>query len=145
VPLASAPWFTSITRPAPVKQALADLQLKHINSDGNEREIRVATDQPLAVRHKGRALGELWKVVERHLAGLPPASRPTDFKLGNSNGKLFLVLNNRPIELFSTSLDDQGNVTLIPNGKNLAKYEINDALAQFWATSAARSALRTGQ
>jgi hypothetical protein len=83
--------------------------------------------------------------VEPHLDGLPPAHRPKNYKLGNSNGKLFLVLNSRPLELFATSLDDQGNLSIIANEANLRKFEINDALAQSWAATAARSARRAGQ
>jgi hypothetical protein len=137
--------FPTNTMMNPIKNALADLKLSHTDSAGDLHPLRISADQPLAVRHKGRALGELWKLVEPHLAGLPVADRPTDYKLGNSNGKLFLVINNRPAELFSTSLDDQGNLSITGNEKNLAKYKVNDEMAQSWAASAARSALRAGQ
>jgi hypothetical protein len=129
----------------PIRTALTALQLTHTDSEGNTHVIRVSPDQPLDVRHKGRALGELWKLVEPHLSGLPAADCPKDFKLGNSNGKLFLVIDNRPLELFSTLLDDQGNLTIVHNAKNTKKYKINEELAQAWASTASRTALRAGR
>jgi hypothetical protein len=129
----------------PIRNALVDLKLTHTDNEGASHDIRVSLDQSLEVRHKGRALGELWKLVEPHMAGLPPTVRPKDFKLGNSNGKLFLILDSRPLELFATSLDDQGNLSIVPNDKNLAKYQVKDALAQAWAAAASRSALRGRQ
>jgi hypothetical protein len=126
----------------PIKSALIDMDLKHTDESGVEHSLRISTDQPLEVRHKGRALGELWKLVEPHLSGLPAASRPTGFKLGSSNGKLFLVLNNRPIELFSTYIDDRGAMHINPNLDNLGKYQVDEAMAQSWACAASRSAAR---
>jgi hypothetical protein len=90
-------------------------------------------------------LGELWKLVEPFLSDLPATVKPKDFKLGNSNGKLFLVLEHRPVELFATSIDDSGTMHITPNMTNLNKLKINEGLAQSWATSAARSAARSGQ
>jgi hypothetical protein len=130
---------------APIKAALLDLALKHTDDAGEEHSLRITPDQPLAVRHKGRVLGELWKLVEPYLTGLPAASRPKDFKLGNSNGKLFLVLDHRPLELFATSFDDLGNMNVTPNLANLGKYQIDDTMAQSWAAAASRSAARSGQ
>jgi hypothetical protein len=129
----------------PIRKALTDLQLVHKDEAGTEHPIRVATDQPLAVRHKGRLLGELWKLVEPHLANLPSDSRPRNFKLGTSNGKLFLVVSDRPVELFSTTMDDQGNLTVHMNEKNSPKYGITESMAQSWITTATRAAERAGQ
>jgi hypothetical protein len=130
---------------APIKAALLDLDLKHTDDAGQEHSIRVTSDQPLAVRHKGRVLGELWKLVEPYLNGLPTATRPKNFRLGNSNGKLFLVLDHRPLELFATTFDDFGTMHVTPNMANLGKYKVDDAMAQSWATAASRSAARVGQ
>ena len=129
----------------PIKAALIDLDLRHRDEAGEEHRLRVTTDQPLAIRHKGRVLGELWKQVEEHLSELPADTRPRNFKLGNSNGRLFLVLNHRPTELFATATDDLGNLSVVPNRDNLMKYKIDEALAQSWAASAARLAARAGQ
>jgi hypothetical protein len=129
----------------PIKKAFADLQLAHVDDEGKEHPIRVATDQPLAVRHKGRLLGELWKLVEPHLATLLEATCPRAHKLGTSNGKLFLVVTDRPVELFSTALDDQGNLTINGNKNNVLKYGITEAIIQSWITTATRAAERAGQ
>jgi hypothetical protein len=133
------------TRVAPIKAALADLDLKHTDESGTEHSLRITSDIPLAIRHKGRVLGELWKTVEPHLADLPAAVKPKDFKLGNSNGKLFLIIDHRPLELFATSLDDLGSLHVAPHTTNLKKYQIDDAMAQAWIASACRTATRSGQ
>jgi hypothetical protein len=133
------------TKVAPIKEALVALSLTHTDENGGVHALRISSDLPLAVRHKGRVFGELWKLVEPHLSALPANVKPKDFKLGNSNGKLFVVLEHRPVELFATSLDDSGTLHLTPNLTNLTKFQIDEGLAQSWATSAARSAARSGQ
>jgi hypothetical protein len=137
--------FPLDARIAVIKDALNKLELKHTDEDGKVHALRISSDLPLAVRHKARVLGELWKLVEAHLSDLPVGSKPKDFKLGNSNGKLFLVLGHRPLELFSTSVDDQGTLHLNPNLANLTKFQITEAMARSWASSAGRSAARLGQ
>jgi hypothetical protein len=137
--------YPATTRVAPIKAALADLDLKHKDEAGTEHSLRITSDIPLAIRHKGRVLGELWKTVEPHLSDLPATVKPKDFKLGNSNGKLFLVLDHRPLELFATTIDDLGTLHVTPNTTNLKKYQINDAMAQAWIASACRTATRSGQ
>jgi hypothetical protein len=137
--------YPANTHMLPIRNGLTDLNLTHTDSEGNAHNIRVSPDQSLEARHRGRALGELWKLVEPHLSGMPIADRPKDFKLGNSNGKLFLVLDNRPLEFFSTSLDDQGNLNIVPNDKNLKKFKISAEQAQAWAAAASRTALRAGR
>jgi hypothetical protein len=47
------------TRVAPIKAALVDLNLKHKDESGTEHALRITSDIPLAIRHKGRVLGEL--------------------------------------------------------------------------------------
>jgi hypothetical protein len=76
---------------------------------------------------------------------LPDDIRPKDYKLGNSNGRLFLVLVNRPMELFSTSLDGEGNMHTTPNEPNLNKINVKPELAQAWVTAATRAAVRVRQ
>jgi hypothetical protein len=102
------------TRVAPIKDALIGLNLTHKDENGEVHALRISSDLPLAVRHKGRVLGELWKLVEPFLSGLPAAVKPQNFQLGNSNGKLFLVLERRPVELFVTSVDDTGTMHVTP-------------------------------
>jgi hypothetical protein len=137
--------FPPDSRIAVIKDALVKLSLKHTDEGGKVHPLRISSDLPLAVRHKARVLGELWKLIEAHLTSHPSCSSLSGFKLGNSNGKLFLITGPRPIELFSTSVDDHGTLHINPNLTNLNKYEISDAMARSWATSAACSAARTGQ
>jgi hypothetical protein len=131
----------------PIRDAIIALKLTHTHTDeeNNTHEIRISYDQSLEDRHKGRTLGELWKLVQPHVAALPHDVRPQDYKLGNSNGRLFLVIGSRPLELFATHLDDQGNLHTTPHDKNLAKIQVKPELAQAWATAAARAALRVRQ
>jgi hypothetical protein len=129
----------------PIKDGLSDLMLEHSDSEGNRHRIRISMDQSLEARHKGRVLGELWKLVEPHLSELPADVRPCNFKLGNSTGKLFVVVDNRPTELFATKLDDFGNLEVTPHERNLLKYTVSAETAASWAASASRSALRAGR
>jgi hypothetical protein len=137
--------YPTTTRVAPIRTALQEMNLKHTDESGNEHMLRIHPDIPLAVRHKGRVLGELWKTVEPHLTNLEPAFRPKNFKLGNSNGKLFLILDHRPMELFATHVDGQGTLHVTPHVDNIKKYKIDEAMAQAWVASACRSASRGGQ
>jgi hypothetical protein len=137
--------FPPDSRIAVVKDALAKLSLKHTDEGGKVHSLRISSDLPLAVRHKARVLGELWKLVEAHLSSHPSCSSLSGFKLGNSNGKLFLITGPRPLELFSTSADDHGTLHINPNLANLNKFEISEPMARSWATSAACSAARPGQ
>jgi hypothetical protein len=97
----------------------------------------------LVIRHKVRALGELWKRLLPHLEGLPEGTRPKDFKLGNSNALLFLIVNNRPSELYSTTLDDHVSLNLIAHEANLSEVKVTAEIAQSWSTSVAKSAMCT--
>jgi hypothetical protein len=137
--------YPANTRVASIRTALQELNLKYKDENGTEHQLRILPDIPLVVRHKGRVLGELWKVVEPHLSDLEPALRPANFKLGNSNGKLFLILDHRPLELFATSVDGQGTLHVTPHVANLKKYNIDEAMAQAWISTACRSASRGGQ
>jgi hypothetical protein len=42
-------------------------------------------------------------------------------------------------------VDDSGTLHLTPNMINLTKFQVNEGLAQSWASSATRSAARSGQ
>jgi hypothetical protein len=137
--------FPPEARISVIKDALVKLSLKHTDEAGKVHSLRISSDLPLAVRHKARVLGELWKLVEAHLSSHPSCSSLSGYKLGNSNGKLFLILGPRPLELFNTSADDHGTLHINPNLDNLNKFEISEAMARSWATSAASSAARPGQ
>jgi hypothetical protein len=137
--------YPSTTRVAPIRLALQEMDLKHTDEQGVEQSLRVHPDIPLAIRHRGRVLGELWKFAEPHMENLDSKHRPKEIKLGNSNGRLFLILSHRPVELFATKTDDQGTLHVVPNLANLHKYKVDEAMAQSWVTSACASASRGGQ
>jgi hypothetical protein len=137
--------FPVDARIATIKEALNTLKLKHTDEAGQEHLLRISSDLPLAVRHKARVLGELWKLVEAYVSGLPAAKQPKDFKLGNSNGKLFLIQGHRPLALFELSFDDHSNMHINPHLTNLSKLQISDDMARSWAASAVRSVARSGQ
>jgi hypothetical protein len=137
--------YPTSTRVAPIRAALQDMHLTHVDEQGTEHQLRIHPDIPVAVRHKGRVLGELWKLLEPHLRDLAPPRRPDNIKLGNSNGKLFLINGNRPIELFATNVDEQGTLHVTPHAVNLKKYQVDEPLAQSWISTACRSASRGGQ
>jgi hypothetical protein len=103
-----------------LRQQFAELQLQHKDSGGNLRDVCTARDVALAVRHKGRVLGELWEFVLAHLNNWPPPKKPQNLQLGSSNGRPFLMMSIRPIELCSTSIDDSNNLCVFPTEGNLA-------------------------
>jgi hypothetical protein len=121
-----------------VKKAMTDQNLEHTDDKGEKHKLRTAPDVPLGVRHRGRVLGELWKLLEPHLARHLEGQ---EFKLGNSNGKLFLIQSDRPLELFRTT-SDSTSLQVHPNSANLAKISVDSALASTWVESASRAALR---
>jgi hypothetical protein len=133
--------FPSGTPMGQVKTAIHEMNLTHTDDLNETHKIRTAPDVPLAVRHRGRVLGELWKLVQPHL---DLQADCVGYKLGNSNGRLFIVLGDRPTELFSSSVDDSG-LHVTPHEKNLEKYKITADQAAAWITSASKSAFRAGQ
>jgi hypothetical protein len=108
-----------------VKTEITKLHLKHTDADNEQHSLRTAPDVPVSVRHRGRALGALWKLVQPHLDSLTDMQ---DYKLGNSNGKLFVIQGDRPAKLFATVTDDAG-LHLVPNDKSMEKFKIPAALA----------------
>jgi hypothetical protein len=121
-----------------VRRAIADMNLTHEDEQKNVHKLRAAPDVPLAIRHRGRLLGELWKLVEPHLL---QHFKSKDFKLGNSNGKLFLIDGDRPTELFRTSMEGN-NLQVLPHEANLLKFSVQPAQAGAWIDSASRAAYR---
>jgi hypothetical protein len=120
--------FPAGTDMVQVKKAIQDQDLKHTDANNTVHKLRTAPDVPLAVRHRGRVLGELWKLVLPHLEAQEDM---TDVKLGNSNGRLFIVSGDRPTELFAAVADDSG-LAINPHEKNLEKLKIPLALAASW-------------
>jgi hypothetical protein len=133
--------FPAGTDMGKVKTAIQDMNLTHTDANNETHKIRTAPDVPLALRHRGRVLGELWKLVQPHLDTQVNCS---GYKLGNSNGRLFLISGDRPTELFSSTVEDSG-LQVTPNEKNLAKYGITATQAAAWVTSASQSATREGK
>jgi hypothetical protein len=66
------------------------------------------------------------------------------YKLGNSNGRLFLISGDRPVELFRSTLEGS-DLHVTANDANLHKYAVTAAQAAAWIDAASRSAIRGGQ
>jgi hypothetical protein len=133
--------FPAGTNMGDVKNAIQDMNLTHTDADNEVHKLRTSPDIPLAVRHRGRVLGELWKLVQPHL---DTQSDITGYKLGNSSGRLFLIAGDRPTELFRSFADDSG-LRIVPNDRNLMTYNINSDLAASWITAASKAAVRSSK
>jgi hypothetical protein len=127
---------------ATIKQHLMDMKLQHTTDEGDTKDIRITNDIPIPMRYKSKVLGELWQKVKAHLGTLPPDARPDPIQLSNSNGKLYLVLGSRPLELFETSIDIQGNMHVAAKAAHLNRYKITNELTEAWIADAVASAAR---
>jgi hypothetical protein len=125
-----------------IKQHLSDLKLKHKQDNDDIKDIRVTNDMPIPVRHKAKVLGELWQKVKAHLERLPVDERPDPIQLSNNNGKLYLVIGTRPLELFGTAIDPQGLLQVNAKPANLSKYKIDTKIADAWVVDAVAAASR---
>jgi hypothetical protein len=125
-----------------IKQHLADLKLQHTLDDGSPKDIRVTPDMPIPTRYRAKVLGELWHKFKLHLSSLKPDERPDPVQLSNNNGKLFLVLGSRPLELFDTMLDPHGNIQVNAKHTNLLKYKVTNEMADAWIGGAIASSAR---
>jgi hypothetical protein len=125
-----------------IKQHLTDLKLQYKQDNDDIKDIRVTNDMPIPVRHKAKVLGELWQKVKAHLENLPAAERPDPIQLSNNNGKLYLVIGSRPLELFGTALDPQGTLQVNAKPANLLKYKIDSKIADAWIVDAVAAASR---
>jgi hypothetical protein len=130
--------FPAGTDMAKVKKAINEMNLEHEDENKTKHKIRTAPDVPLAFRHRGRVLGELWKLLQPHLDAQDDCE---GYKLGNSNGRLFLIAGDRPSELFSSTMEGK-DLHVTPNEKNLAKVKVTMAQAAAWIEAASRTAVR---
>jgi hypothetical protein len=63
------------------------------------------------------------------------------YRLGNSNGRLFYIFGERPLELFAATMTDK-DLTITPNEKNLAKLGVSAAQAHAWVVAASKAFAR---
>jgi hypothetical protein len=102
--------------------------------------LRAVKDKPLFVRSRDRVLGGLWQKVNSHLLN---TKQFAEFKLGQSNGKLFLIVEEVPKELFritTIKVDSDARYEVSPNSSNLLKIGIQSTTASAWAEAAAEGA-----
>ena len=100
--------------------------------------LRFSGDQDIAVRHRGLFLGELWRAVKQHLVDNAKDLKMEldDIKLGQSRGRLYLLWEGPPRELFATSPADSGGLECTPNFGLLDELKVNRVLADSWVASA---------
>ena len=84
-------------------------------------------------------LGELWASVDQHLKSSPPGG---EYKLGTSNGQLFLIRGDRPTQLFRTFVDGKGSLETEINNQGMQKIGASNELAKAWVAAAERAAAR---
>jgi hypothetical protein len=125
-----------------IKATMNDMKLQHTDGDGNIKDIRITNDIPLPVRYKSKVLGELWHCVKAHILNLPKKDQPDPLQLSNNNGKLYMIHGPRPIELFATKIDGEGNMQVKANDTNLNKYRITPLIFEAWISDAITSAAR---
>jgi hypothetical protein len=77
-------------------------------------------------------------LLEPHLAR---QLQGQEFKLGNSNCRVFLIQGDRPTELFRTT-SEGSSLQVLPKNTNLTKLSVEATLANAWVDSASRAALR---
>jgi hypothetical protein len=125
-----------------IKLLMTEMQLKHVDGEGRSKDIRITNDVPLPVRYKAKVLGELWHRVKDHVLSLPHKDQPSPLQLSNNNGKLYMIHGPRPIELFSTKIDNDGGIHVTASDQNLMKYQISPKLYDAWVADAVASASR---
>jgi hypothetical protein len=130
--------FPAGTNMAEVKKAIGDLKLVHEDEAKQKHPLRTAPDVPLSERHRGRVLGELWKFLQPHLDARGECE---GYRLGNSNGRLFYIMGERPLELFAATTTDK-DLNITPNEKNLAKIGVTAAQAHEWVVASSKAAAR---
>jgi hypothetical protein len=132
--------FPSTAAIATIKQHLIDMKLQHTLENGEKKNIRITNDVPIPVRYTSKILGELWQKVKNHLATLDAGSRPDPIQLSNSNGKLYLIRGSRPVPLFETANDKNGNMHVSAKADNLAQFQITPVLSDAWIAAAVSAA-----
>ena len=121
------------------KDFLSGKSLKHRDSNGKEQAIRIGRDLSLPIRHRAKVLGELWTSVDQHMKTSLPGD---EYKLGTSNGQLFLIRGDRPTQLFRTAVNGKGCLETEINNQGMQKIGASDDIAKAWVAAAERAAAR---
>jgi hypothetical protein len=98
--------------------------------------LRITKDKPQLVRNRDRVMGGVWQRVNTHIIA---TNQFKAYQLANSNGKLFLIVDDVPTELFkiaSTKVDETTRFEVIPNHRNLRTISVPEATANEWAEAA---------
>jgi ornithine carbamoyltransferase len=126
--------------------AFDELKEKHLEfmdrSTRRTESLRITKDKPQAVRNRDRVIGALWTRVHEHLVA---SAKLPGFKLMQSNGKLYVIHDEIPWELFKINqakADDIVSFEVIAHNTNCHFIGIATAVAGVWADEAEQASHR---
>jgi uncharacterized coiled-coil protein SlyX len=104
--------------------------------DKDIHKLKVHADKPLFVRLRDRIFSALWQRVLPKVQEKSPAAR-----LGQSRGKLWVILEDCPYSLFSSRPDpeDENKFVLEADEVNCLAYNISKDEANVWMAQALRT------
>jgi hypothetical protein len=117
--------------------ALKEHHLEFIDKSTRRTEaLRITKDKPQAVRNRDRVIGALWKRANDHLVA---SAKLPGFKLMQSNGKLYVVHDEVPWELFKIAQgksDDKVSFEVTAHNANCEFIGIATVVSGVWADEA---------
>jgi hypothetical protein len=131
--------FAATTDMKDAKNQVNAMKLTYTNSENNTVDIRASGDISLKVRYKNKFVGEVWSRLRKHLEEQPNFG---PFQIAQSSGKMFVLKNEKPTEVFKVVYDEKGAMTLEPKTANLVTMGVDDQLAAKWISLAADAAAR---
>jgi hypothetical protein len=116
---------------------LKEHHLEFIDKSTRRTEaLRITKDKPQAVRNRDRVIGALWKRANDHLVA---SAKLPGFKLMQSNGKLYVVHDEIPWELFKIAQvksDDKTSFEVTAHNANCEFIGIATVVSGVWADEA---------
>jgi hypothetical protein len=120
---------------------LRDLRVPFVDpSSGETVPLRITRDLPLHARSRNRVTGILWGHVNKHME----TTNESDFKVAQSNGRLYVLIKGSPVELFQIKTVKEGETSRLEataNFANLLRFGISRAVATVWSDEASGAQL----
>ena len=105
--------------------------------DGKRYPLRFHRDKPRFVRSRDKVVGNLWQPMRKAII---ESKKHDEFKLGQSNGTLYVIDDDIPTRLFTISRvdkdDDDEPWQVKPMLENLATYGVDEDTARRLAEAA---------
>jgi hypothetical protein len=121
--------------------ALREVKLPFLNRSTKMSEaLRITRDLPFTARSRNRVTGVLWTHVNIHLRD----TGVTGYSLAQSNGRLYVIIDESPLELFKVMSVKEGETSRFEttaNFANLLRYNISREIAATWADEASGAQL----